>query len=313
MAIRLSDLTNFPSRTAGYIRSKFNFIGYLILVLGVNLRWLVFRIAPRFGNKPMVPVVIVLSSIPSRFTFLEKTLKTLLLQDNCATTIRVYIENKDFKKIPVSAFKLISFGVEFIRVESGLGSATKLLPEITLNSSPNYILYLDDDHIYPKNLLRNMYQQALRNSEIGVICNRHVSITMGQRTIEPYTMWERHNSFGLLRNRDIPLGYAGVMVRRDLMPKSILNYEKYQECCFNGDDFWFWANFLENNLKIIGTGLRRLKLITWRNSQENALYKVNALLNRNNMFLNALSASYHSVEEVVRELETEVLLNKSEN
>lgn len=96
------------------------------------------------------PTIISLSTIPSRFQFLEKTLTSLLAQDLKAQEVRLYIP-KTYRRFPDwdGTLPKVPAGVTICRCEQDYGPATKVLPAAHDLKGQNVdILFCDDDKIY---------------------------------------------------------------------------------------------------------------------------------------------------------------------
>ena len=107
-----------------------------------------------------------MSSIPPRFSSLEKTLDSIQNQNIKPDKIFLNISknynrfknvNYDFKKLSNKFKNLI------INKCDDFGPGTKLLGSLKNISSYDYVILLDDDHIYRKQMFEIFYEQAKKN------------------------------------------------------------------------------------------------------------------------------------------------------
>lgn len=100
----------------------------------------------------MLPTVITLSSIPSRFSLLQPTLRSLLAQALPAKAIHLYIP-KRYRRFPRWDGRLpaVPEGISIKRCETDMGPATKILPACQEFAGQDIdLLFCDDDKIYDR-------------------------------------------------------------------------------------------------------------------------------------------------------------------
>ena len=109
--------------------------------------------------------IITLSSIPSRFHQIGPALESLLTQTVKPEKIILYI-NRHYSRYPDwdGTLPVVPDGVEIRMVDEDYGPATKLLPALKQFADSGYeILFLDDDHIYPRYLAQKMLKARRRH------------------------------------------------------------------------------------------------------------------------------------------------------
>jgi hypothetical protein len=100
-----------------------------------------------------LPLIISLSTIPSRFVSVGETLNSLLSQDVKIESIELNIP-KAYRRFPRMSLKLpkVPLGISVCISEEDWGPATKLLPTLKKYRTEKVeILYCDDDRICPPN------------------------------------------------------------------------------------------------------------------------------------------------------------------
>jgi len=109
-------------------------------------------------------LVITLSTIPTRFHMLGKTLACLLDQTSPADAIEVWIP-KQYRRFPDMKFELpeVPEGVTVRVTEQDLGPATKVLPAArAYRNTDALLLYCDDDRLVPRTWVESFRKMAAR-------------------------------------------------------------------------------------------------------------------------------------------------------
>jgi hypothetical protein len=269
---------------------------YRIKVLRTNINWFLFRIkllTPRANDNR---IVISLTSYPGRFKFLQKTLKTLILQSTTPSAIRVYVEEKDFSEIGQRLTQLRQFGVTFHPSISGWRAATKLIPELlNTEAKESLIIYLDDEILYPRTLVEGLITTMKRYPESDVIFSWGQIVPPWERSrscLPEYSTWKTTNLISIENNFVVPLGVAGVMLKRLSAPIGIINLKKFQDISQSNDDLWFWCHFIQKNLRLEKSLKNIQPPVYWRGSQDNALWRTNIIQGENDKILRRLIAEY---------------------
>ena len=109
-----------------------------------------------------------LTSIPPRFNFLEKTLNSLEKQNKKPEKIFLNIPKK-FERFSSISYDFSSLLRKFKNLEinkcEDYGPGTKLLGSLNKITKYDYVVLVDDDHLYKKEMLEIFYQQANKNLE----------------------------------------------------------------------------------------------------------------------------------------------------
>ena len=118
------------------------------------------------GQADRSDVVISLTSIPSRLAMIEPTLKSLLCQTLAAREIRLYLPRFSHREqvaysVPEGLRELSCLRI--IECDRDWGPATKFIPAILELPDDQPLLVLDDDRIYPPNLVHDL---AMASSDL---------------------------------------------------------------------------------------------------------------------------------------------------
>lgn len=189
------------------------------------------------ANNPL-PIVISLTSIPSRLSTLDITIASLLHQSKQAQTIVLWLNSALKNKLPARLLKLQSDTFK-IRYCEGTSSYRKLLPSLKAYGDKT-IVTCDDDMIYPQNWLENLYHTHLENqgcviSQVGRLIKRDK-----QGTLASYKAWPfiRSKCAG---GNFLPIGYGGVLYPCNTFTEQVFDEDLYSKLSPKADDLWFKA------------------------------------------------------------------------
>lgn len=106
--------------------------------------------------------IVTLTTIPSRLPYIAATLKSLMRQSRAPA--RIILNLPGFSKRENSPYTVPAFlkglkSVQIVRCED-LGPATKAVPTLLREPPERKIIVVDDDRIYPSNLVRDLENAA---------------------------------------------------------------------------------------------------------------------------------------------------------
>lgn len=187
--------------------------------------------------KKVKKVIISFTTIPERIDICKYMLSSILDQSVRVDEVRLYIPTETrsgkFYKIPEWMTKLEKSWPEFsIKVcHKDWGPATKIIPALLdEKTTDNFIIYVDDDMVYHKNLIETLISTSNRHFN-RVICNNI--------------------------NKGIINGFAGCLVRpRFFDLKKLISTENYPPEIFFEDDVYISGMLVENKTKIFCTNFR---------------------------------------------------------
>ena len=205
------------------------------------------------SNSKESDIVVCLTTIPSRLPYLSKTLKSLMAQTYKAKQIRLHLPTRSKREqkpyeIPEELLQLQS--LKIIRCED-YGPATKLLPALNDFKSDEKLLIVDDDYIYPEDLIENFYNLSGQYPDIAITSSGWV---VPNDLTDRHSTW--HESFNLLpptplkctrvkepQEIDILRGCGGYLVRPEFFNLTeIFDYSNAPEAAFFVDDVWISAH-----------------------------------------------------------------------
>jgi hypothetical protein len=205
------------------------------------------------NNTNTSSIIICLTTIPSRIHSLEPTLISLLTQTNAPKEIRLHIphhskrENIDYT-IPKKFIDIP--GITIIRCND-YGPATKSIPAIESLPPNQPLLIVDDDYLYPPNLVARYETLHLKNPDI--IIGSSGWIVPNDLTDKPTTLWTNLLSIPptpILCPRikqpvqiDIIQGFSGYLIQPQFFDSPQLkDYKNTPNGIFFVDDVWISAH-----------------------------------------------------------------------
>jgi hypothetical protein len=197
--------------------------------------------------------IVTLTTIPSRLPHIAATLKSLMRQSRAPA--RIILNLPDFSKRENAPYTVPAFlqslkSVQIVRCED-LGPATKVVPTLLREPPERKIIVVDDDRIYPANLVSDLEDAADRDvkSAFGMsgwvvpkdLTDRPTTIYANFRMLAPAPIRARR-----LRYRvpvDILQGLSGYIVRPCFfdLPR-LTDYAGAPPESFFVDDVWISAH-----------------------------------------------------------------------
>lgn len=216
------------------------------------------------SERPRLPVIVSLTSIPSRLSILDIVINSLLDQDKPPKLIILWL-NKSLKdKLPKRLTKLQS---EFfsIRYCDGTSSYRKLLPTLK-EYADDTIVTCDDDMIYPSNWLGHLYHCHLEHpnkivSQVGRLIKREESSELLPYKSWPFIRYEHTQS------NFLAIGYGGVLYPKNTFTHQIFDEQLYMRLCPKADDLWFKTMSFLNGKEVICASEKARPLPIFRSQQ----------------------------------------------
>lgn len=205
------------------------------------------------ANANRADIIVSLSTIPSRIGFMEPTIKSLLRQT--LSPARIVINIPEFSLREKTAYTIPAFlkGLQGVSINScqDQGPATKFLPVVNTAAADQTIVIVDDDRIYPPNLLAELWAASQAEPE-AAFCMSGWRVP-ADLTDKPTTIW---SNFWLtpptqLRGRrlstqqpiDMLMGYAGYVIKpRHLDLAGLNDFSAAPREAFYVDDIWISAH-----------------------------------------------------------------------
>ncbi len=196
-------------------------------------------------KKEHIPLIVSLTTIPSRIKTLHITIRSLLNQNVLPEKIILWLNDSYKNNIPSKLNRLIGDTFE-VRFSPYTFSHRKLIH--TLESFPNHIVITcDDDLIYHPTSLKMLYQEHLKQPNV-VIGNRCRRITYDKNNNPlPYLKWEFAEK--TIKNEKLlmPVGAFLVLYPPNSLDKRFNDINLINQISPKSDDLWFKTMALLNN------------------------------------------------------------------
>lgn len=247
---------------------------------------------PLNNEKREKKIIVSFTTIPSRVNTLPVMLKSVfnqtLMPDRVILWITDELENKN------NIFKVLSHEMDFgleIRFVKDVRVHTKYY--YAMKEFPNdLIITVDDDILYPENLIENLYKAHCKNST-AVIAARAHEITVCNDEINPYKKWHmlapgaKDDAIGLLAT-----GIGGVLYPPDCLYKDWENIDLFLDLCPTADDIWLKIMESLNNTTVIKIHKYTKEAFIIGNTQVFALSKSNVGEGGNDKFMEKCRVYY---------------------
>lgn len=224
-------------------------------------------------QKEKIPVIISLTTIPSRIRTLHITIRSLLNQDVLPEKIILWLNDNYKNQIPANIKKLIGNTFE-VRFSPHTFSHRKLIH--TIENFPNHIIITcDDDLIYHPDSIKLLYEEHLRfpNVVIGNRCRR-ISYDSNNKVL-PYLQWDFAEE--TIKNEKLlmPVGAFLVLYPPKALDKRFNNIELINKISPKSDDLWFKTMALLNNTLSIQSQVKQKDPIPIIATQKVSLKSIN--------------------------------------
>ncbi|MDN3649327.1 glycosyltransferase family A protein [Reinekea marina] len=242
------------------------------------------------SSSASLPVIVTLTSIPSRLTVLSITIRSLLNQSVRPEKIILWLNSNLKNNIPNSLRKLESSHFE-IRFKPGTSSHRKLV--FALTEYPNHTLVTcDDDLIYPVDWLERLLNEHKLhpNKVIAHECRNIAYETNGK--LLPYKYWKSAQP-GESTPNTLAIGYGGTLYPPNALDGETVNQELFLQLTPKADDLWFKAMALRKGTAVYRSQAPTPKPIPIAFSQKIALGHTNIKQDGNRSQWQALVDYYH--------------------
>ncbi|MER3376411.1 MAG: glycosyltransferase family A protein [Allomuricauda sp.] len=200
-------------------------------------------------GKETVPAVVSLASIPSRLGIVHITIRSILDQSVLPEKIILWLHQDLKDRIPKKLSKLTGerFSIQFTNYSS---SHRKLVEPLKIYPS-KVIITCDDDMMYRKNWISNLYKAHLENPDC-IIGNqtRCISYTDNNELL-PYKNWSSGTDSCPNPKAVLPIGAGGTLYPPHSLDDRALDQEVFLKLAPKADDLWFKAmSLLKGTLSV---------------------------------------------------------------
>jgi hypothetical protein len=190
-----------------------------------------------------IPVIVSLTTIPSRLPTLHLTIRSVLLQEKQPEKIVLWLHEGLKNKLPKALDRLQNDVFE-IRYSPYEFSHRKLIH--SLQQFPDHILVTcDDDLMYPAATLGNLYQSYLSNPNV-VMGHKCREITYVNGTALPYLQWPFVQTAQENLKLLMPVGAFMVLYPPGILDDRATDVDLFMKVSPRSDDLWFKTMSLLN-------------------------------------------------------------------
>ncbi len=201
-------------------------------------------------NPQRSDIVICLTTIPSRLPYIDATLKSLLYQTRAPARIRLHlprISRRENVAYDLPKWLSTLSAVEIVSCDD-YGPATKLIPALYDEPKDRKLLIVDDDKLYPPNLVENFDKLSEVYPDVALGSSGWVVPT--DLTDRPVTLLGNYRGHPPARIKatridcptpiDIIQGHSSYLVRPRFfdVDKLVADYANAPPAAFYVDDVW---------------------------------------------------------------------------
>ncbi len=228
-------------------------------------------------RKDHLPVIISLTSIPSRLHKVHITIRSILHQSKQAKKVILWLNENDKNHIPKSLETLLGNTFE-IRYTPLTCSHKKLIHTLELYPD-DIIVTCDDDFIYNYHWLEKIYQQHLEHPK-AIIGNftRQIQYDADGNLLD-YKKWRHHNPEN--KKTILAIGAEGILYPPKSLSPIATDINLALELAPKADDLWFKAMALLQGTEVFQATDKPKGLIPIFGTQKVSLKKENIDKNKN--------------------------------
>lgn len=167
----------------------------------------------------------------------------------------------------------------------------------------NYVVTIDDDVIYPENLLELLWNASIKFPNT-IICTWSHTIRFDKNgDFLPYTNW-KNIKFEEPEFNLVPIGCGGVLYPPHCLNSEVFNKEKLIKKSLYTDDLWLKTMATINNTKSFDCNIYDIIYFNTFFTKKNGLWKKNVLTtNRNDTSWNNLILEYPILRDKLKKKE----------
>ena len=205
------------------------------------------------AGSQQVPVIISMTTIPSRLSKLALVLRSLLQQTVRPEKIVVWMHHEMQGQIPKAVKSLLestkTLDLIQLRYTPLKCSHKKLIH--TIDEFPDHtIITCDDDFMYHKEWLNTLYQDHLAFPN-SVIAQQIRSIQrFDEGPLKPYKQWRYQPELNQDPNSFLAIGGKGVLYPKQALHSDYSNESLFMRLAPKADDLWFKAMELRQNTPV---------------------------------------------------------------
>jgi hypothetical protein len=233
-------------------------------------------------------LIVTLTAIPSRIDNIWITLESIFRQSYKPDRIILWLSNEEFENtsLPNSLLELKEKGLEICFCEN-LRSHNKYYHTVVNNPNAT-IITIDDDIIYPENIIFNLIKMHQEFPQ--AVCSNMVHlVTYNNGKLIPYVKWKAtYKKILKPSHKLIQLGVCGVLYPPKVLPAICFDKALIKQLSFGSDDVWLNTMCLLNNTPIVTNKTFNKYFVAVRDTQKITLLALNSRKGRKDKILEAV-------------------------
>lgn len=185
-------------------------------------------------------IIVSLTTYGRRIYDVHLVIESIMQQTLKPNKILLWLDEVEFKKetIPASLERLRARGLEICFCED-IKSYKKLIP--TLQRYPSgIVITIDDDVIYPIDLIDRLYCQHIKHPDDVICTNAHIISFSPNGELLPYENWpDPPTDRSRAAKSFLPVGVGGVLYPPGCFHNDVFNKEDFMKLSPMADDLWF--------------------------------------------------------------------------
>lgn len=275
-------LTRKPTATNGKLHAWFMWQIYKFLKVGL-MRYYTHIDLKGLGVDQNSPIIVSMTSFPARIDVVYLAIRSILNQTKKPSKIILWLAAEQFpegeKELPKTLMELKPKGLhiqfcEDIKAHKKYFFSFQQFPK-------DLIVTVDDDVIYPENLLDVLFRVHEQHPNC-VVANRVRLMDIKDGNFTPYRQWKINKLTDMSPSKLIfSTGVGGVLYQPDFFPKQLFDIEGIKKTQCMNDDIWLKAGQVLNNVSVVYTDFYYKPFIEIADSQKESLYSNNVFNNDN--------------------------------
>ncbi|MBU2862992.1 Stealth CR1 domain-containing protein [Reinekea forsetii] len=189
------------------------------------------------NESPSCPVIVSLTSIPSRFDVIHLTVRSVLSGTVKPEKVLLWLHESHRGKLPPSLEQLqgSKFEIRYSKLDS---PHLKLVETLRLYPS-SVIVTCDDDLLYEPEWLQRLYKDH-KKFPGDILAHECRCVSYDENgSPQPYSYWYREHLGQATYDGLMPLGFGGVLYPPNCFHDDVLNQDLYLSLTPKADDLWF--------------------------------------------------------------------------
>lgn len=185
-------------------------------------------------------VIVSLTTYGQRIFDVYLVIESIMQQTLKPNKILLWLAEEEFtlEQVPASLRKLEKRGLEIGFCED-IKSYKKLIPSLKLYPD-DIIITVDDDVLYPIDLVDRLYKQYLSHPKDVICTHAHIIEFSSERECIPYVQWTDPPTDRSLESKSyLPVGVGGILYPPHCLHQNVFNKQDFMEFAPTADDFWF--------------------------------------------------------------------------